>query len=76
MLISLKLKNKNLENKQFSEKIDRDNFIAWFKENGAGVSYVFHIGARTDTTEFDSTIFDKLNINYSKDLWTICRDFI
>jgi ADP-L-glycero-D-manno-heptose 6-epimerase len=68
-------KNKNLIDKKFSEKIDRENFVSWLKDNGANVSYVFHIGARTDTTEFDTSIFDKLNINYSKDLWNICRNF-
>lgn len=65
-------KNKNLDDKQFELKIDRAEFIDWFKQNGSKVEYVFHIGARTDTTEFDSKIFDKLNVNYSKDLWNIC----
>jgi len=68
-------KNKNLEGKSFDQKMDRDVFVAWFKENGSKVDYVFHIGARTDTTEFDSKIFDKLNVNYSKALWEICCEF-
>jgi len=67
-------KNKNLVGKQFSEKIERNIFIAWFKENASIVSAVYHIGARTDTTEFDSAIFDELNLNYSKDLWRISAD--
>lgn len=66
-------KNKNLDGKTFQEKIDRNDFIDWFKANGEKVNYVFHIGARTDTTEFDKAIFDKLNINYSKELWDICQ---
>lgn len=67
-------KNKNLEDKKYDQKIDRNDFIAWFNTNAAKVDYVFHIGARTDTTEFDKSVFDTLNINYSKDLWNICQE--
>ncbi len=65
-------KNKNLEGKLWLQQIDRDVFIDWFDQNAEKISYVFHIGARTDTAEFDSKIFDALNLNYSKDLWRIC----
>jgi ADP-L-glycero-D-manno-heptose 6-epimerase len=68
-------KDKNLEGKLFSSKIDRDVFIDWLKENHKLVQFIFHIGARTDTTEFDSKIFDKLNLNYSKDVWNSCVEF-
>ncbi|HBH47606.1 MAG TPA: ADP-glyceromanno-heptose 6-epimerase [Bacteroidales bacterium] len=67
-------KNKNLEKKQFTEKTDREDFIEWFRYNADKVEFIFHIGARTDTTEFDSKVFDKLNVNYSKALWNICAD--
>ncbi len=66
------MKSKNLANKAFEEKIDRDEFIEWFEKNYKNVSFVFHIGARTDTAEFDKSVFDKLNLNYSKSLWDIC----
>ncbi len=65
-------KMKNLANKQFTELIDRDVFIDWFNVNAKEVEFVFHIGARTDTTEFDKSIFDKLNLNYTKSIWKIC----
>jgi ADP-L-glycero-D-manno-heptose 6-epimerase len=39
------------------------------------VQFVFHIGAKTDTTLFDKNIFDKLNLNFSKDVWNICVEF-
>lgn len=67
-------KMKNLANKEYAELIDRDVFIEWFKENAEDVEFVFHIGARTDTTEFDKTIFDRLNLNYTKDIWKICAN--
>ncbi len=68
-------KLKNLEGKEFSQKIHRDDFIFWLKENQRLVQFVFHIGARTDTTEFNKEIFDRLNLNYTKSIWNICVEF-
>jgi ADP-L-glycero-D-manno-heptose 6-epimerase len=65
-------KNKNLYNKQFTQQIDRSEFIEWFMKNAESVSEFYHIGARTDTTEFNVDIFNELNLNYSKALWKIC----
>ena len=71
---SNKEKNKNLEGKDFISQIERSVFIEWFLNYSSEVKEVYHIGARTDTAETDSTIFDKLNLNYSKDLWNICSE--
>ena len=68
-------KNKNFEGKMYSQKVDREEFIPWLKENEHFIQFIFHIGARTDTTEFDKSIFDKLNFNYTKDIWNICVEF-
>lgn len=68
-------KMKNLEGKIYSHKVHRDDFIEWLKENQRLTQFVFHIGARTDTTEFDTAIFDRLNLNYTKDLWNVCVEF-
>jgi ADP-L-glycero-D-manno-heptose 6-epimerase len=65
-------KNKNLNEKKIQEKVDREVFFEWLKKNHILVEFIFHIGARTDTTEFDKSIFDKLNVNYSKDIWKAC----
>ena len=65
-------KNKNLTDKQFVNKIERSVFVDWFKDNISAISVVYHIGARTDTTEFNVDIFNELNLNYSKALWNIC----
>ena len=69
------LKNQNLANKQFSEKVNRKYLMSWMEQNYQSVDFVFHIGARTDTAEFDTTIFDELNLNYSKNLWEKCVKF-
>jgi ADP-L-glycero-D-manno-heptose 6-epimerase len=65
-------KNKNIENKKFTAKIDRKDFISWLDENQKLVQFVFHIGARTDTTEFNVAIFDELNLGYTKKIWQVC----
>lgn len=62
----------NLEGKQFAEKVERSRFDAWMTAHGEQVTHVLHIGARTDTTEFDKAIFDELNVNYSKMVWNHC----
>ena len=68
------LKKKNLDYKRYKKAIPRDQFLSWFEENPLLITYVFHLGARTDTTELDSTIFKELNLNYSKKLWDICSN--
>ncbi|MCB0820905.1 MAG: NAD-dependent epimerase/dehydratase family protein, partial [Bacteroidetes bacterium] len=67
-------KLRNLEGRRFTEKVHRDDFASWLKSNAEMVQFVFHLGARTDTTEFDKAIFDRLNLNYSKEIWQICTE--
>jgi ADP-L-glycero-D-manno-heptose 6-epimerase len=68
-------KMKNLEGKKYSQKIHRDDFLQWLKENQRLVQFIFHLGARTDTTEMKKEIFDHLNLDYTKALWNICVEF-
>ena len=65
-------KNKNLDGKSLSGRVDRMEFFDWLDNNEKWVQFIFHLGARTDTTEFDVAIFDKLNLNYSKTVWEKC----
>lgn len=65
-------KMKNLEGKKLRELIDRDYFPTWLDAHGDEVQVVLHIGARTDTAEFDTAILEKLNVTYSQELWQLC----
>ena len=65
-------KNPNIEHKKIREFIHRDIFIPWFERIYSQIDFVFHLGARTDTAEMDTAIFDKLNVQYSKDIWRLC----
>jgi ADP-L-glycero-D-manno-heptose 6-epimerase len=72
---SKKEKISNYVNKTYSEKIERKEFFQWLKENHRFVQFVFHLGARTDTTEFNKLIFDELNLGYSQEVWELCVEF-
>ena len=70
-----KEKINNFSNKAYSAKIERTLFIKWLENNGQKVDFIFHIGARTDTTEFNTAIFNELNVNYTKSIWNACVKF-
>jgi len=65
-------KNKNLAGKKLITRIHRDIFFQWLEDNYAGVDFVFHLGARTDTTEFDMHLLNRLNLHYSIQVWEAC----
>lgn len=65
-------KNKNLLDLTIKERVDRDQFLEWLDKNYELVEFVFHIGARTDTAEFDIDLLNRLNTQYTKDLWSRC----
>ena len=68
-------KNKNLIGKKIKERVERKDFFKWLELNNKEVEFLFHIGARTDTTEFNTAIFDELNVDYSKRVWELCIQF-
>ncbi len=65
----------NLEGKSIAEKIERSEFLYWLDRNGHKVKFIFHIGARTDTTEFNMAVFDELNLGYSQKIWDLATLF-
>lgn len=68
-------KNKNLLGKKITQQVEREEFFTWLDKNYTEVEFIFHIGARTDTTEFDYTIFEHLNVEYSKKMWNACAKY-
>jgi len=65
----------NLANKNLKASIDREEFPEWLNENASKVQFLFHIGARTRTNEFDWDVLNHLNVDYSKKLWNTCTKF-
>ena len=72
---SKKEKEVNYQGKKYSQLVERHDFHSWLETNHKMVYFIFHIGARTDTTEFDKNIFDELNVGYSKKVWNACVDY-
>lgn len=62
----------NLAGKALTAKVDRKEFFSWLDQNEKLVQFIFHLGARTDTTEFNTAIFDELNLHYSQRMWQAC----
>jgi ADP-L-glycero-D-manno-heptose 6-epimerase len=68
-------KAENYTGKKFTHLVDRKNLFEFIRQNQRLIQFVFHLGARTDTTEFDYAIFEELNIGYSKQIWNLCVEF-
>jgi ADP-L-glycero-D-manno-heptose 6-epimerase len=68
-------KENNLQYKRYLEKVDREAICDWLEKNNSKIEFVFHLGARTDTAEFNQNIFDRLNLNYSKNIWKLCAQY-
>ncbi|MBS1666043.1 MAG: ADP-glyceromanno-heptose 6-epimerase [Bacteroidetes bacterium] len=65
-------KTPNYEGKKFITKVEREVFFEWLDRYKYQIGFVFHIGARTDTTEFNYAIHEHLNVEYSKKIWDYC----
>ena len=62
----------NLEGKKLTARVERSVFFDWLDKNEGLVQFIFHLGARTDTTLFDKAVFDELNLHYSQRMWEAC----
>ncbi|MFM7301236.1 MAG: ADP-glyceromanno-heptose 6-epimerase, partial [Crocinitomicaceae bacterium] len=62
----------NHENLNSYLKIERSKFIPWLDTTEEPIDFIFHLGARTDTTEFKWEILEELNLTYSKAIWQLC----
>lgn len=65
-------KKRNYENLSFAAMVERDVFFDWFDNNHPNIDFIIHLGARTDTTEFDYQVFQKLNVDYTLGIWHAC----
>jgi ADP-L-glycero-D-manno-heptose 6-epimerase len=65
-------KNRHLDGAKLLEQVDRSDLFSWLDAHEQEVEFIFHLGARTDTTEFNYELLWELNTNYSKKLWEKC----
>jgi ADP-L-glycero-D-manno-heptose 6-epimerase len=62
-------KKPNYSDKKIVARVEREELFDWLDHNPIKLDFVFHLGARTDTTEFDYSIHERLNVEYSKKIW-------
>ena len=62
-------KRKNWEQKTYTKVIERQAFLDQLINDEYEIDIIIHLGARTDTTEFNYAIHEELNVEYSKSLW-------
>ncbi|MEM9835433.1 MAG: ADP-glyceromanno-heptose 6-epimerase [Bacteroidota bacterium] len=67
-------KTPNFTHKQFAHLVEREAFFAAWDAGDFSVTGVFHLGARTDTSEQDWSIFEHLNLDYSKAMFRRCAE--
>ena len=65
-------KELNLLHKKYTVRVERENFFEWVSKEKPAPAFVFHLGARTDTTEFNYAIHRHLNVEYSQKMWNYC----
>ena len=62
-------KRTNWETKNCIKAVERQAFLAQLEADVFEIDLIVHLGARTDTTEFNYAIHEELNLEYSKSLW-------
>ena len=65
-------KELNLLHKKYIARIERENLFEWLNIEKPTVDFVFHLGARTNTAEFNYAVHQHLNVEYSKKMWNYC----
>ncbi len=65
-------KRRNWEHLPLKQQVERSEFVSWLAENGREVQFVFHLGARTKTNEFDEAVLETLNWGFSQSVWNLC----
>ncbi len=62
----------NYANKKYVKLIERNVFLEYFTTNYARIDFVIHLGARTNTAEFNTELLHELNVNYTQQLFALC----
>ncbi|MBX9783789.1 MAG: ADP-glyceromanno-heptose 6-epimerase [Chitinophagaceae bacterium] len=62
----------NLKEKKFISVVERENLFEWLYDNKPQIDFVIHLGARTDTAEFNYAIHQHLNVEFSQNIWHYC----
>lgn len=72
---SKEAKKRNWVSKQYIDKVHRDDFFAWAEQNAKHIDCIVHLGARTDTTETDYAVFERLNVGFTQQMWAFATQY-
>lgn len=61
----------NYRNKQYTALVEREVFFDWVADKTDRLQAIVHLGARTDTAEQDWEVFQRLNLDYSQQIWQL-----
>jgi ADP-L-glycero-D-manno-heptose 6-epimerase len=56
----------------FGTTLDIDALFPWLEGHHGPIDAVIHLGACTDTMELDEAIHQRLNVDYTQNLWNWC----
>jgi len=59
---------------RFGRMIDRTKLFHWLDGHTSEISAIVHLGACTDTTQMDTAFLNRVNLEYSQNLWTIATN--
>ncbi|MDR1227141.1 MAG: ADP-glyceromanno-heptose 6-epimerase [Prevotellaceae bacterium] len=65
----------NYKDKTYSALVERKDFFEWLKNNHRYVQGIFHMGARSATTETSWEVLLRLNLEYTKQMWNACVEY-
>lgn len=69
---SIGSKLNNWNKKRFNKKINRNNLFEII--HALGITSIIHLGAKTDTIGKEWSVYNELNLIYSKKLWNFAKD--
>jgi ADP-L-glycero-D-manno-heptose 6-epimerase len=67
-------RERNYAAHSFSEQVEREHFFEWVQGKERFMQAIIHLGARTNTAEFDEALLLHLNTEYSKKMWAVCTE--
>jgi ADP-L-glycero-D-manno-heptose 6-epimerase len=65
-------KRVNWEKKSYTAVVERQQLFEWLELHRPELAAFIHLGARTDTTEFNYAIHEELNVKFSQQAWQYC----
>ncbi len=67
-------KTEAIKSYAYTELVNRNTLFDWINRNKYSFEIVFHLGARTDTTENNTNLLNELNTQYTQKIWQWCTE--